>query len=356
MGHANYVPLSGQLPRASFDHGERTQQEMTMEKRRLGQTGLEVSAIGFGCMGLSYGYGPATDKQQGIKLIRTAFECGVTFFDTAEAYGPGTNEELVGEALQPFRDRVVIATKFGFRGGHADGGLDSRPERIREVAEESLQRLKTDRIDLFYQHRVDPAVPIEDVAGAVKELIGSGKVKHFGLSEAGTDTIRRAHAVQPVTAVQSEYSMWWREPDQKILPTLEKLGIGFVAFSPLGKGFLTGAIDANTKFDKTDFRNTVPRFSPEARKANEALVELVRDIAARKNATPAQIALAWLLLRKPWIVPIPGTTKLHRLEENIGAASVALTREDLRSIEQALSKITVQGDRYSADRQKLVSR
>jgi len=329
---------------------------MTMEKRRLGQTGLEVSAIGFGCMGLSYGYGPATDKQQGIKLIGAAFDRGVTFFDTAEAYGPGTNEELVGEALQPFRDRVVIATKFGFRSGHADAGLDSRPERIREVAEKSLHRLKTDRIDIFYQHRVDPAVPIEDVAGAVKELIGAGKVKHFGLSEAGADTIRRAHAVQPVTAVQSEYSMWWREPEEKILPTLEELGIGFVPFSPLGKGFLTGTIDANTNFDKTDFRNTVPRFTPQARKANKALVELVRDIAVRKNATPAQIALAWLLLRKPWIVPIPGTTKLHRLEENIGAASVALTREDLSSIEQGLSKITVQGDRYSPDRQKLVSR
>jgi len=327
-----------------------------MNKRTLGQGGLEVSAIGLGCMGLSYGYGPATDKQQGIALIRAAFERGITFFDTAEAYGPGTNEELVGEALQPFRDRVVIATKFGFRGGDANAGLDSRPERIRQVADESLHRLRTDRIDLFYQHRVDPAVPIEDVAGAVKDLIGEGKVKHFGLSEAAADIIRRAHAVQPVTAVQSEYSMWWREPEDTVLPTLEELRIGFVAFSPLGKGFLTGAIDHSTKFDKTDFRNTVPRFTPQARKANEALVELVRGIAARKHATPAQIALAWLLSRKPWIVPIPGTTKLHRLEENVGAASVDLTPEDLTSIDDALSTITVHGARYSADREKLVSR
>jgi aryl-alcohol dehydrogenase-like predicted oxidoreductase len=330
--------------------------EMNMEKRALGKSGLEVSAIGLGCMGLSYGYGPATDKQQGIDLIRSAVERGVTFFDTAEAYGPGTNEELVGEALQPFRDRVVIATKFGFRGGHADAGLDSRPERIRQVAEEALKRLRTDRIDLFYQHRVDPAVPIEEVAGAVKDLVREGKVKHFGLSEAGADVIRRAHAVQPVAALQSEYSMWWREPEEKTLPLLEELGIGFVAFSPLGKGFLTGAIDQRTKFDKTDFRNTVPRFAPDARKANEVLVELVRQIAARKNATPAQVALAWLLSRKPWIVPIPGTTKRHRLEENVGAASVALTPGDLRGIDQALARITIQGDRYSADRQKLVSR
>lgn len=327
-----------------------------MDKRTLGQGGLEVSAIGLGCMGLSYGYGPATDKQQGIALIRAAFERGITFFDTAEAYGPGTNEALVGEALQPFRDRVVIATKFGFRGGNANAGLDSQPERIRQVADESLHRLRTDHIDLFYQHRVDPAVPIEDVAGAVKDLIGEGKVKHFGLSEAGANIIRRAHAVQPVTAVQSEYSIWWREPEDTILPTLEELRIGFVAFSPLGKGFLTGAIDQNTRFDKTDFRNTVPRFTPEARKANEALVELVRGIAARKHATPAQIALAWLLSRKPWIVPIPGTTKLRRLEENVGAASVALTPEDLSSIDDALSTITVHGARYSADREKLVSR
>jgi aryl-alcohol dehydrogenase-like predicted oxidoreductase len=331
-------------------------QEAMMDKRKLGRGGLEVSAIGLGCMGLSYGYGPATGTQEGIELIRAAFERGVTFFDTAEAYGPGANEELLGAALQPFRDRVVIATKFGFKGGHAGAGLDSRPERIRQVAEESLKRLKTDRIDLFYQHRVDPAVPIEDVAGTVKDLIREGKVKHFGLSEAGVEDIRRAHAVQPVAAVQSEYSMWWREPEEKILPVLEELGIGFVPFSPLGKGFLTGAIDAGTTFDKSDFRNTVPRFTAEARKANEVLVDLVRDIAARKHATPAQVALAWLLSRKPWIVPIPGTTKLHRLEENIGAASVALTPGDLRSIEQALGKITIQGARYSAERQKLVSR
>jgi aryl-alcohol dehydrogenase-like predicted oxidoreductase len=330
--------------------------EMTMNKRKLGESGLEVSAIGLGCMGLSYGYGPATEKQDGIRLIRAAVERGVTFFDTAEAYGPGTNEELVGEALQPFRDRVVIATKFGFKGGHAEAGLDSRPERIRQVADESLKRLRTDRIDLFYQHRVDPNVPIEDVAATVKDLIRAGKVKHFGLSEAGAETIRRAHAVQPVAAVQSEYSMWWREPEEKVLPTLEELGIGFVPFSPLGKGFLTGAINESTTFDKTDFRNTVPRFTPEARKANQALVELLQQIAARKHATPAQIALAWLLSRKPWIVPIPGTTKLHRLDENIGAASVRLTGEDLRSIEAALSEITVQGARYSADRQKLVGR
>jgi len=312
--------------------------------------------MGLGCMGLSYGYGPATNMQTGIKLIRAAFERGVTFFDTAEAYGPGTNEELVGEALQPFRDRVLIATKFGFKDGHADAGLDSRPERIRHVANDALKRLRTDRIDLFYQHRVDPSVPIEEVAGTVKELIREGKVKHFGLSEAGADTIRRAHAVQPVAAVQSEYSMWWREPEGTILPTLEELGIGFVPFSPLGKGFLTGAINENTAFDDTDFRNTVPRFAPEARKANQALVELLRQIAARKQATPAQIALAWLLSRKPWIVPIPGTTKLRRLEENIGAASVRLTDEDLRNIEAGLSNITVRGARYSPDRQKLVGR
>jgi aryl-alcohol dehydrogenase-like predicted oxidoreductase len=327
-----------------------------MEQRRLGRGGLEVSAIGLGCMGLSYGYGPATHKQDAIDLIRAAFERGVTFFDTAEAYGPGANEELVGEALQPFRDRVVIATKFGFKAGHVEAGLDSRPARIRQVADEALARLRTDRIDLFYQHRVDPNVPIEEVAGTIKDLIGEGKVKHFGLSEAGAETIRRAHAVQPVAAVQSEYSLWWREPEEKILPTLEELGIGFVPFSPLGKGFLTGAIDENTRFDKTDYRNTVPRFTPEARKANHALVERVQQIAARKQVTPAQIALAWLLARKPWIVPIPGTTKLHRLEENVGAASVRLTDEDLREIEATLSGITVQGARYSADRQKLVGR
>jgi aryl-alcohol dehydrogenase-like predicted oxidoreductase len=327
-----------------------------MEQRTLGRSGLRVSAIGLGCMGLSYGYGTATPKDAAINLIRAAFDRGVTFFDTAEAYGAGANEELLGEALQPMRDRVVIATKFGFKGGHADAGLDSRPDRIRQVADEALKRLRTDRIDLFYQHRVDPAVPIEEVAVTVKELIHAGKVKHFGLSEAGAETIRRAHAVQPVTAVQSEYSLWWREPEEKILPVLEELGIGFVPFSPLGKGFLTGAINEKTKFDKTDFRNTVPRFAPEARKANFELVTSVQRIAERKRATPAQIALAWLLARKPWIVPIPGTTKLHRLEENIGAASVRLTDEDLREIEAALGAITVQGARYSPDRQKLVGR
>jgi aryl-alcohol dehydrogenase-like predicted oxidoreductase len=327
-----------------------------MQKRKLGRNGLEASALGLGCMGLSYGYGPATNKQDGIKLIRAAVERGVTFFDTAEAYGPHTNEELVGEALQPYRERVVIATKFGFKGGHANAGLDSRPERIRQVVDESLKRLRTDRIDLLYQHRVDPNVPIEDVAGTVKGLIGEGKVKHFGLSEAGPETIRRAHAIQPVTAVQSEYSMWWREPEEQVLPTLEELGIGFVPFSLLGKGFLTGAIDENTTFDKTDFRNTVPRFTPEARQANQALVKLLHALADRKRATPAQIALAWLLARKPWIAPIPGTTKLKRLEENIGAASIELTVDDLRSIEHALSQIEVHGDRYSAERQKLVNR
>jgi aryl-alcohol dehydrogenase-like predicted oxidoreductase len=317
-----------------------------MQKRKLGKSGLEVSAIGLGCMGLSYGYGPATDKQEGIKLIRAAVERGVTFFDTAEAYGPFANEELVGEALAPVRDRVVIATKFGFEGGDSTRDQDSRPERIREVADASLKRLKTDRIDLFYQHRVDRKVPIEDVAGAVKDLIGEGKVKHFGLSEAGAQTIRRAHAVQPVTALQSEYSLWWREPEAEILPTLEELGIGFVPYSPLGKGFLTGAISEDTKFDSKDFRNIVPRFSPEARKANQALVDLLGEIASKKKATPAQIALAWLLARKPWIVPIPGTTKLHRLEENLGAVDIQLTPEDLRNIEGAVSKIKVQGDRY----------
>jgi len=331
-------------------------QETRMDKRKLGRSGLEVSALGLGCMGLSYGYGPATDRQDGIKLIREALERGVTFFDTAEAYGPGANEELVGEALQPFRDRVAIATKFGFRDGKTSAGVDSRPERVRQVADESLKRLRTDRIDLFYQHRVDPQVPIEDVAGTVKDLIREGKVKHFGLSEAGADTIRRAHAVQPVAAVQSEYSMWWREPEKTVLPTVEDLGIGFVPFSPLGKGFLTGAIDEETQFDKTDFRNSVPRFTPEMRKVNEALVEELRRIAGRMNATPAQIALAWLLSRKPWIVPIPGTTKLHRLEENLGAASIRLAPDDLRTIEEALSRIEVHGARYSPDRQKLVGR
>ena len=327
-----------------------------MEKRKLGSNGLEVSAIGLGCMGLSYGYGPATDRQEAIKLIRAAVDRGVTFFDTAEAYGPFVNEEVVGEALAPVRDRIVIATKFGFQDGDSKLGQDSRPERIRAVADASLKRLGTDRIDLFYQHRVDPKVPIEEVADTVKDLIRQGKVKHFGLSEAGAQTIRRAHAIQPVTALQSEYSLWWREPEKEILPTLEELGIGFVPFSPLGKGFLTGTISESTKFDSTDFRNIVPRFSPEARKANQALVDQLGQIAAAKKATPAQIALAWLLARKPWIVPIPGTTKLHRLEENIGAASVQLTAEDLRSIEGVLANITVQGDRYPASLQARVGR
>jgi aryl-alcohol dehydrogenase-like predicted oxidoreductase len=327
-----------------------------MQKRKLGKSGFEVSAIGLGCMGLSFGYGPATDKQDAIKLIRTAFQRGVTFFDTAEAYGPFTNEELVGEALAPIRDKVVIATKFGFQEGNSQLGQDSRPERIRAVADASLKRLKTDRIDLFYQHRVDANVPIEDVAGTVKELIAQGKVKHFGLSEAGAQTIRRAHAVQPVTALQSEYSLWWREPEKEVLPTLEELGIGFVPFSPLGKGFLTGAITETTTFDSTDFRNIVPRFTPEARKANQALVKVLGNIAARKKATPAQIALAWLLAQKPWIVPIPGTTKLHRLEENIGAADVELTFDDLRDIASAVSKITVQGARYPEHLQQRVGR
>ncbi len=327
-----------------------------MQKRTLGTSGLEVSALGLGCMGLSFGLGPAVDKQDGIALIRAAVERGVTFFDTAEAYGPFANEELVGEALAPFRDRVVIATKFGFQDGNAQAGMDSRPERIRAVAEAALTRLRTDRIDLFYQHRVDPNVPIEEVAGTVKELIGEGKVKHFGLSEAGVETIRRAHAVQPVTALQSEYSLWWREPEREVLPALEELGIGFVPFSPLGKGFLTGAISETTTFDSTDFRNTVPRFSPEARKANHALVDALGEIAARKHATPAQIALAWLLARKPWIVPIPGTTKLHRLEENLAAADVELTPDDLRAIESAVSANPVQGARYSEQHQQRVGR
>jgi aryl-alcohol dehydrogenase-like predicted oxidoreductase len=329
-----------------------------MQKRKLGSSDLEVSAIGLGCMGLSYGYGPATDMQDAITLIRTAFERGVTFFDTAEAYGPYKNEELLGEALAPFRDQVAIATKFGFEfdANGGQNGMNSRPEHVREVAEAALKRLKTNVIDLFYQHRVDPNVPIEDVAGAVKDLIQDGKVKHFGLSEAGVQTIRRAHAVQPVTALQSEYSLWWREPEQEILPTLEELGIGFVPFSPLGKGFLTGKIDETTTFDSKDFRNVVPRFSPEARKANHALVDLLGQIAARKQATPAQIALAWLLAQKPWIVPIPGTTKLHRLEENIGAAAVELKLDDLHDIKDAVSKITVQGDRYPAHLQARVDR
>ena len=324
----------------------------------LGRSGLSVSAIGLGCMGLSHGYGPATDRQEGIQLIRDAVERGVTFFDTAEVYGPYTNEPLVGEALAPFRDDVVIATKFGFNIGATgtDRPLDSRPEHIREVAEASLKRLGTDVIDLFYQHRVDPEVPIEDVAGTVRDLIQAGKVRHFGLSEAGVETIRRAHAVQPVAALQSEYSLWWREPEQDIFPVLEELGIGFVPFSPLGRGFLTGAIDASTTFDSGDFRNGVPRFSPEARKANQDFVDQLGGIAERKRATKAQIALAWLLAQKPWIVPIPGTTKLHRLEENLGATNVSLSADDLREIEIALSRVPVQGDRYPEHLQRMVDR
>src|SRR5919199_251717 len=330
-----------------------------MQKRKLGNGNLEVSAIGLGCMGMSFGYGPPMDKQEAISLIRAAVERGVTFFDTAEVYGAFTNEELVGEALEPFRGRVVIATKFGWKidpNTRKSVGLDSRPGHIKEVAEASLKRLRVEAIDLFYQHRVDPDVPIEDVAGAVKDLIREGKVKHFGLSEAGARTIRRAHAVQPVTALQSEYSLWWREPEEEILPALEELGIGLVPFSPLGKGFLTGTIDESTPFESGDFRNTVPRFAPEARKANRALVDLLESIARRKSATPAQIALAWLLAQKPWIVPIPGTRKLHRLEENLGAASVELTPEDLREIERATSQITVQGDRYPEAFSRLTGR
>jgi len=330
-----------------------------MQKRKLGKSNLEVSALGLGCMGMSFGLGPAVDKEQGISVIRAAVERGVTFFDTAEVYGPFTNEELVGEALAPFRSQVAIATKFGFKLDPATGkqvGLDSTPDHIKQVAEASLKRLRTDVIDLFYQHRVDPNVPIEDTAGAVKDLIQQGKVKHFGLSEAGVKTIRRAHAVQPVTALQSEYSLWWREPEIEVIPTLEELGIGFVPFSPLGKGFLTGKISEDTKFDKSDFRNIVPRFSPENRKANQAVVDLLGSIAARKKATPAQIALAWLLAQKPWIVPIPGTTKLHRLEENIGAVDLQLTPDDLRQIDAAASKIMVQGARYPEELQKLVGR
>jgi aryl-alcohol dehydrogenase-like predicted oxidoreductase len=329
-----------------------------MHKRKLGKSNLEVSALGLGCMGLSYGLGPAIERQDGIRLIRAAMERGVTFFDTAEVYGPFTNEELVGEALAPFKGQVVIATKFGFA-VDADGkqnGLNSRPEHIRKVAEASLRRLQVDAIDLFYQHRVDPDVPIEDVAGAVKELIRAGKVRHFGLSEAGAQTIRRAHAVQPVTALQSEYSLWWREPESEVMATLEELGIGFVPFSPLGKGFLTGKIDENTQFDASDFRSIVPRFTPEARKANQALVELLGTLAARKKVTPAQLALAWLLAQAPWIVPIPGTTKLHRLKENIGAADVELTPADLREIESAASQINVQGARYPEHLQRMVGR
>ncbi len=330
-----------------------------MQKRKLGNSNLEVSALGLGCMGLSFGLGPAVDKKDGITLIRAAVERGVTFFDTAEVYGPFTNEELVGEALAPFRKQVAIATKFGFKHDPATGkmaGLDSTPAHIKEVAEASLKRLKTDVIDLFYQHRVDPDVPIEDVAGAVKELIQQGKVKHFGLSEAGVKTIRRAHAVQPVTALQSEYSLWWREPEAEVMPMLEELGIGFVPFSPLGKGFLTGKIDEKTTFDSSDFRNIVPRFSPEARKANQAVVDLLGRIAEQKKATPAQIALAWLLAQKPWIVPIPGTTKVSRLEENLGAVNIELTAGDLREIDSAASKIKVEGARYPEHLQKMVGR
>jgi len=331
-----------------------------MQKRKLGKNNLVVSALGLGCMGLSSGFGPPVEKQYGISLIRAAFERGVTFFDTAEAYGPFANEELVGEALAPFRDQVVIATKFGFKidpkAERPLAGVDSRPEHIREVAEVSPKRLKTDIIDLFYQHRVDPNVPIEDVAGTVKDLIQQGKVRHFGLSEAGVQTIRRAHKVQPVTALQSEYSLWWREPEAEIIPTLEELGIGFVPFSPLGKGFLTGAINEGTKFDKNDFRNIVPRFTPENRKANQALVDVLSRFAQQKKATPAQIALAWLLAQEPWIIPIPGTTKLQRLEENIASASIELTRDDLRQIDNVASKIPVQGERYPESFQKLINR
>lgn len=329
-----------------------------MMNRKLGKSNLEVSALGLGCMGLSFGLGPAVDEQEGIALIRTAVDLGVTFFDTAEIYGPFTNEELVGKALAPVRERVVIATKFGFYfdANGKQAGLNSQPEHIKKVVDSSLQRLKTDHIDLLYQHRVDPNVPIEDIAGTVKELIQQGKVKHFGLSEAGVQVIRRAHAIQPVTALQSEYSLWWREPEAEIIPTLEELGIGFVPFSPLGKGYLTGKIDETTKFDSSDFRNTVPRFSPENRKANQALVELIGRIAQAKNATPAQIALAWLLAQKPWIVPIPGTTKLHRLKENLAATTVKLSESDLRDIESAASQIKLYGDRYSEAAMKMINR
>lgn len=327
-----------------------------MKKRELGKSGLEVSSLGLGCMGLSFGYGPATEKQQAIAIIRAAFERGVTFFDTAEAYGPYANEELLGEAVEPFREKVVIATKFGFKEGTPAKGLDSRPERIREHVEAALKRLRTEVIDLLYQHRIDPDVPIEDVAGAVKDLIRQGKVRYFGMSEAGAESIRRAHAVQRVAALQSEYSLWWREPEKDILPTLEELGIGFVPFSPLGKGFLTGAISDKTEFDKTDFRNVVPRFSEESRKANQSLVDALGRIAESKKATKAQIALAWLLAQKSWIVPIPGTTKLHRLEENLGAADLSLTESDVKEIHQAISAIDVQGDRYPAHLQSMVNR
>src|SRR6516165_11826271 len=353
-------PLAGARNSEPEQHRNRPNSKgETMQKRKLGKSTLEVSAIGLGCMGLSFGYGPAVEKQQGISLIRAAVDRGVTFFDTAVVCGPWTNEELVGEALAPYRDKVVIATKFGWNideNGKNTGGLDSRPERIKNVADASLKRLKTDVIDLFYQHRVDAEVPIEDVAGAVRELIQAGKVKHFGLSEAGAKTIRRAHAAQPVAALQSEYSLFWREPEEEILPMLEELGIGFVPFSPLGKGFLTGAITPETKFDSSDFRNSVPRFAEENRKANQALVDVVKSFAEQKKATPAQIALAWLLAKKPWIVPIPGTTKLDRLKENLGALNVKLSPEDLSAIEKASSQITIQGARYPAFHQTLVGR
>jgi len=342
--------------RCSVFYGCDSKEKTVMKKRELGKSGLEVSEIGFGCMGISFAYGQPMEKEAGIALIRQAFELGVTFFDTAEVYGPFTNEEVVGEALAPIRDRVVIATKFGFKDGSTQGGPDSRPERIRQVADASLKRLRTDRIDLFYQHRVDPNVPMEDVAGTVKDLIAEGKVRHFGLSEAGAASIRRAHAVQPVAALQSEYSMWWREPEAEILPTCEELGIGFVAFSPLGKGFLTGTIDATTSFAKNDFRNIVPRFSPEARSANQALLDRIGAIASAKKMTPAQIAIAWLLAAKPWIVPIPGTTKLSRLQENLGAAKAVLSQDDLREIGEALASIKVEGARYPAQLAALVGK
>jgi len=327
-----------------------------MQRRQLGQSGLEVSAMGLGCMGLSFGYGPATDRQDAVALIRAAHERGITFFDTAEAYGPGVNEEVVGEALAPVRDDITIATKFGFKDGIPANGLDSRPERIRAVADDALKRLRTDRIDLLYQHRVDPNIPIEDVAGTVRDLIGEGKVLHFGLSEAGADTIKKAHVVQPVTAVQSEYSLWWREPETEILPLLQDLGIGFVPFSPLGKGFLTGQMDASTRFGDQDFRSTVPRFAPDAMKANQDLIDLLRDLAETRGATPAQIALAWLLSRHPWIVPIPGTTKLHRLDENLSALAVELSTQELDRIQSALATFQVTGERYAPSHQKFVNR
>ncbi|HEY4194202.1 MAG TPA: aldo/keto reductase [Mucilaginibacter sp.] len=323
-----------------------------MEKRKLGNNGLEVSALGLGCMGLTFAYGPATETREAIKLIRTAFESGITFFDTAEAYGPFANEELLGEALAPFRDQVVIATKFGFENGNARAGVDSRPSNIRSVAEASLKRLKTDRIDLFYQHRVDPNIPIEEVAGTIKDLITEGKIKHWGLSEAGVKTVRRAHAVQPVAAIQNEYSLWWRKPEEELLPALEELGIGFVPFSPLGKGFLTGSISKDTKFGSSDFRSIVPRFTTEALEANQILVDLLKQIAEQKNATPAQIALAWILAQKPWMVPIPGTTKLNRLEENIGSVNIMLTSDDLKGLDSALEQINIVGNRYPEEFEK----